>query len=798
MEELRLACGEVTDAEMTSSQPNHRQLVDDVNQNLDENGAAVEEIGNNDEDVVSDNELDEVHEFILTQRQRNAGPQVTQSVPAEENLMDNEENKSNSESELEEEDEEDLSQALLRKLEETFSAELREDENQILSDTTEEAGGEICDKLDDSPSSVHTCESDQLMLAALDSNNVEVSNENFSQEAGGEICDKLDDSASSVRTCESDQLMSAALDRNNAEVSDDNVSLAAEVMASDDYPEHIPDMLCELDQSLVVDHVEDDETENQLTSNSVKRDSEIYDTVKYSETDHPLSTSAADGDESLVANHVEDNETENRLTSNSVQHDSEICNTVKDSETTVNLTLASASDCGAVVSDLNDDVSGSVTKTSEDDETENQLTSNSAPQDCKFCDTVKDSETDHLSADSDDVIGDVNDDVNGSVTETSESTDVYEDNNCSIDTVDNKPASPVPATEIQSSTYSIVSSPPLFEDSSLEQLDFDEVDTNKDISAQADDDPHVNESSNLCKSPNDLFNSPTSHKSVTSPAASPQTQLEIPYQQSNQTPPSSPRPAVSPVGSPQMQPEKILSHQSAEAPLISLKSEHSPAESLHPEPEILTKRGNESPPAEAEIEITAVIEARPAGERSDRSENGVVSKSSSLRRVRAKTRNSLFNDSANLSHYSSPSSCRLRSRSRRKSRPVYSDVEPDSSDDDDVRVNRTIGPEKSQMPCQVSSQLSFASSSSSTPSVLKECYVKLTRINDADLLPQVTVVFPLFCLNSFLVEKLKLNHVCLTKTNYADYYYHYSQLTTTPYQRLGFGGSLADIVRSTN
>jgi len=617
LDELRLACGDVADAEMRTLQQSPCQRVNslnEINQNLADIGDVLGDNNSSDEEIVSDNELEELHEFLLTQRQRNSGAQMPQSGPTEEILTGNEEDRNDSHSESEEDDVMNLSQALLRKLDETFAAERVEDENQILASSQEETEGKICDKLNDLPSSVHSCDSDQLTLAALDSSVVEAD--------------------------------------------DVNSSLGSKLSSSADCREDNPALSSKLAENIITDRVEDDDkTENQQTSFSEQQDSEMCDTLKDSHTNCPTLVSAADED--------------------------------------------------VVVKYIN----GSDSK---------------IPTSADACEG-----------------------------------EIFSNNVTNNDPLQHQASSPVQPPGVQSGNYSAASPPSLFEESSLEQWEFERMNTSKDTSAPAGDGCHTLGADfigvdaldwiNVPESPNDLFDSPSSRNSEISPAVSSQVQSEMLCQQSNQTPPSSPKSTSSAKGSSQMQLE-------IPAPIFSHESVPSLVENLQLQPERLTEQGNQSPSAEAEVEVIEVIEAKPSSHQLDNSiENGIVSKRGSLRKVRAKTRNSVSSKSPNVSHYSSTphasdfSQISFRHRRNPKSRPIYSDVEPDSDDDDEI-VSQVVSPRKSRL----SRRVSLNSRSASTQLITKECCVKLKRIDDADLLPQVEIFTFLLMLNSLFVTELKL------------------------------------------
>jgi len=591
--ELRLACGDVADAQVEILQQSPSQHVDSVakiDQNLVEIGGDVTEDtgGNSDEEMMSDDELEELHEFMLTQRRRNSGTQVPQSVSTEEKLSSNEDSKNNSDSE--EEDIRILSQELLQKLEETFSGDVMENESGILSGTVEEeVGSETYNIVSDLPSSVHVHVSDQLM---------------------------------------------AALDSNHVKENDTDTSSATEVLSDQ---EDVA-LLSELEESIVAECVEGDKTADQQMSDSAQ------------------------------------------------QHH-RTCETLKDSQTD-NATLASATDKDAA-----------------------------------------------------------SDDDSGLVSKMPAAADALEDKPCSDNAADNnllqqQPVSPVLPSRVQSSSYSTASPPSLFEESSLELWDLERMNAmsaDKDKSASADDGNHtldfidVDELINLCESPNDLFESPLSHKSPTSPTTSPQVQSEISCQQGNRTLPSSPISTSSPVGTSQMQLD-------VQTPLFSCKSSPAPVENLQTQLDSLTEQGDWTPTAAVEVDDIIELKSLPGNQLHGGSENRVVSRHGGLRKVRAKTRNSLSSDCTDVSHYSSThasdvsrTSSRLRSN-KKISRPVYSDVEPDS--DVTESESEAVSPRNSRASAKVSL---FRRSSASVQTPTKECSVKLTRIEDANLLPQVNL-----------------------------------------------------------
>ena len=605
MEELQRACGEVADIEVTLQQ-NTCQSVDGVarlRQPLDE-ADDVEMIRDNEDDVVSDAELEEVHEFLSSQRQRSSQTQVTQ--PADDvrgNLTSGTEDASASESE--EADVIDLSQALLQKLEESFAGDPVEDDSHISPGAVEQ-DADVRDTLNEPLSPVQTCDSDQLMLAVLDSSGMETDDANSSSAI------KLSEE------CQEDELVQRS----------------------------------KFEESCVADTIESDKNGDEQLMDSAQKDSEMSDTLK----DSQIPVSAIDSDDHLTS-----------------------------------------ADKNMEVNDRN----GLDTK---------------LPQSANECD----------------------------------------DKTCLDDDVaENKPTSPEPSTESQSRFHSAASPESLFEQSSLDQYDIERLISSIDIPASAGDNrqtsdanfANVDEAANRCESPNDLFDSPTSHKSTYSPPASPQT--DIVCQQDDKTLSSSPKSASFLVGNAQTQLD-VLPQDSHQTPLSSQKSPSSPVEIV----DILTKQDSQSTSVTPEVDMTDVIvlEVRPPCLHSSKSdatsmlgsstgcrpsgssENGSVSKRSSLRKVRAKTRNSLSTDGVNLSYCSSGARRTSGRHSDQRRRHVYSDVEPDS--DDDVNQNHAV---KSHVSCRVSLFNGSASKQST-----QECYVKLIRIRDADMLPQVKI-FSKYC-----------------------------------------------------
>jgi len=555
----------------------HVSSLTNVSRKLGEIGKDVaEDARKSDEEITSDDELEELHQFMLTQRQQNSMPQ---SVCVGENLTANEEDKniSESESSLSEDEEEEevieLSQALLRKLEETFAAEHVEREERILSSNNTTAEIAICDKLNDLPALLNASDTDQLLVAAED-NSVDV-----------------------------------------------NRSSDTKLLAS------------KLDE-VVVDRDEDEEAKSQHASYSAQLGG------------------------------------------------SGICATPKDSQTD-RVSLASAAEDGTMVNDTDD-----------------------------------------------------------SVAKVPTSADEYADITCSNDIANSgpqeqQPSSPVPPTAVQSSHYSAVSPPSLFEESSLEQWDAEHTNTSKDIPAPADDSRRMLDADfigddgliNVCESPDDMFESPSSHKSAPLPAASPYYELESVCCQRNDqsSSSSSPRFSFFEAGS-QM-------HFEVSTPVVLHETTSSPVENAQIRLQSLPEQGNQSPSMAEEVVLLDVIEANPPP--SDCSTNSVISQRCNLRKVRAKTRNAI--SSPDLADVSRSSSTRVSDVSgtsfhhfrNPRSCPIYSDVEPDTDEDD---VDRRRSPRKLS---QVFSQASLQSSLSSTKSATKPCCVKLKRI---DSLPQVGII----------------------------------------------------------
>jgi len=186
----------------------------------------------------------------------------------------------------------------------------------------------------------------------------------------------------------------------------------------------------------------------------------------------------------------------------------------------------------------------------------------------------------------------------------------------------------------------------------------------------------------------------------------------------------------------------------------------SPQENLDTHSGILSREDarSRSPAAAAEVEGTDIIEveehlprkSKSSGSvtavdlssehrQSDSSEDTITSRRCSLRKVRAKTRNSLSSDDISIVQYSPGFSRTLRCRTSGRRRRVASDVEPDS-DDDDAAEGRTARSEKSRASRGASSDSQSASVDSHMVESTKKCYVKLRRMNDADLPPQVELI----------------------------------------------------------
>lgn len=619
LDELRQACGDVTaDIEMKTLQQSACQFVDSLaksNQNLDQ-VSDTERINDEDEEIVSEEELEELCEFMMTQRDQNFDTRETQSAAVDKNSRSGKED--SSESEGEEDDVVHLSQALLRKLEESFAAELMPDESRI------------------SPRAVE-------------------------EEANTAICDKLNDSLISVH--DSDRMMSAELNSSDMEVS---IS-------------------------------EDDCVDSQKTFSSVQKDSAICTTSKDSLTSISAGKSAC-------------------------------------------LMLAEQADQNAEMNDVN-----------------------SLDEEMPASDTdVKDS---------------------GSVTRPLPSADVHEVEMSADDAVRDKPVSPEPAAVVIQSSCSAASPVCMFEESSLDQCDLEQLNCSADKSAAADDNSRlsdldlidVTELIDRCESSDDLFDSPTSNKCAASPAACLRAQSETLSEQDDQTLQS-----VS-TGNRQVQLDDVACHDSQTQ--SSHKSESSAVEDLQRKFEALPEQDSEmilssqkaSFPAQENLEtcsevlakeatssasVTAVTEVEEAdiqveehlsyksnssdsalmavglsaGHRqSDSSDDDITPKCRGLRKVRAKTRNSLTSDDTCLLQYSSSFPQTSCSRGNRTSRSVDSDIEPHS--DDDVIENQTVGLEKSHV-----SHLAYPHNRSPLVESTKKCYVKLARISDADFPPQVHLI----------------------------------------------------------
>ena len=161
LEELRDACGDVSDVDVTTLPESRCPLADNVggvDRNMDEVGDIAESMENSDTEVVSNGELEEVYEFVLTQRQPNSDGPEPRDVPSRESDV--------GETDSEDDDDEfgGLSQALLRKLEESFAAELAEDGVQISVAATPEVNPEICDRRNGSPTAVELSDSERLVI----------------------------------------------------------------------------------------------------------------------------------------------------------------------------------------------------------------------------------------------------------------------------------------------------------------------------------------------------------------------------------------------------------------------------------------------------------------------------------------------------------------------------------------------------------------------------------------------------------------------------------------------------------
>ena len=255
LEELRQACNDVAATEVTLRQSTCEtdNNLREIHRNMDDIGRVVEEINDDDkeEEIVSDDELEELHEFLSTQRQQNSDTRVQQSAAKPEHLPSNEEGGGDSKSEKD--DMIDLSKALLRKLEESFADQPVEDDNRTLSGTPKE-DGEICEKPNDLPNTDRTHDSDQLMLDAIDSNSMEAN--------------------------------------------DVDGSSAMNLSASEDYEEDTMELDTELDESCVADNTEGDRLESLAVADSTsKNSSEICDASK----DSQLSVSADVSDDLALA-----------------------------------------------------------------------------------------------------------------------------------------------------------------------------------------------------------------------------------------------------------------------------------------------------------------------------------------------------------------------------------------------------------------------------------------------------------------------------------------------------------------
>ena len=608
LEELQQAC-------VGPLQQSTCQTVDSFNkfnQNLYEIGDSMDEANNNDEEIVSDDELEELHEFLLTQRQRKADTHALQSVPAQEHLASAEE--PGRESESEEGDVMDLSQALLRKLEESFADVFTENENQILSDVAEEDRA-ICDKLQDSSSSADTHESDHLMLAAQDSN--------------------------------------------GTEVNDVKRLSATKLSASEHHEADELELLhSEQEESLVKEHVEADTMENQQMTESAQRDAEICDMLKDSQisisaSEHYQANEPAlrgEPEEILVTEDNEADTMENQQVmevGSSIQQDAEICDTLK----------ATSQRDQADELALCCELKSLVTEHVQADTMENQQVTDSVQQHTEICDMLKDSpisvstgNSDHLTS----VVpngGNVEvNDINDFVTNLPTSSDACEDQTCSVGVVNNELASPCPSAGTQ---YCSAASPrSLFEESSLEQCYLEQLNSSNDISAPADDNDqllcyleqlnsdndisaspddndqifcyleHMNCNSDIsaaadnnrqilntdfsrCESPTDLFDSPSSRHSEISPPASLQAQTEILCEQGNETPPSSPKSTSLIIGSP---PQTEIDTAFKQGDQSSRKLTFSPIENLRMQSDVLTCQGEKFPAAAPEVELRDMIE----------------------------------------------------------------------------------------------------------------------------------------------------------------------------------------------
>ena len=619
LNELRLACGDV---EMKTFQPNTCPAVEslaDIGHNLDHvDDITMKDRNDSDEEVLSDCELEEVHEFLSTQRQLSSSAHTPGSATEEERTPSN--NEDGGEFERNEGDDmTDLSQALLRKLEETFAAELVEDQGKESSGIAEETESDIGDMLNDLPGSFHN--SCQLILAAQDSSTVEV----------GDI-----DNSSAVKQPAS---------REEEEEEEEEGKFV---------------LLGKNEVSCLAERVDDDKMKNHHTSDSAQQDSEFSGKFVIAEPAGSVDNS----------DHLSPAGTSAELNS----------------------------------------VNGLVSK-------------------LPLCADEPEDEQMNL-----------------------------EDSMFSDDELNNGPTSLRPTTEVQSSYFSTASPLPLFEESSLDQCDLERLKSDTDVAASEGStscqavvtelNVDVIEPVNGCASPIDLFDSP----SETSPAASPHAQSVPISQQGSQTPPCSNICTPPPVESPQVQ-AGVLSQQDNQ--ISSHTSTSFSVENLQAQLQILAEQAAQSPDEAPEVEIINVVEAKEQA--SDHPDNSVascdaatavsplpgqllssssdqaVSKHFCLRKVRAKTRNLLSSNLANLSQDSSEHVSyipRNVHRSARKSGAVYSDVEPDS--DDDPSENQNVRSEVSHFSCPPSLRCSLSSSQST-----KECYVRLTRIDDAGVLLQV-------------------------------------------------------------
>ena len=638
------ACSKAADVDMDTLQPSTYKSIDglmETDRNLDQAGRAVELVDSKDEEMVSDRELEELHEFMLTQR--NSGPQVAKSGRVEEDLSSNVEG--SSESESEDEDMVDLSQALLRKLEESFVHESMQDEHLMSSSSTTE--NEIRDKLNDSSVSAHTTDSDHVMLAAVDSNDVELNNV-------------------------------------------DSSSAAVKLPSCEDY-----------------------------------------------QKDRKL-------EESSAIENDEDNEVGNQLTPDCLRQSGEICAELKESEMTV-----SADNWDRVeVNVVNDDL---VAESGKNVESESN--------------------------------------INGLVTKLPQSAGAEQDEMCSYDVAGDQPSSSHLAVD---STYHSAASPPsLFEESSIDQCDLERLNSNSNISVSSENQRQTSDSEFInidqligrCESPDDLFDSPSSCNSVASPAASPQAEsnpsqqvgpsLPEPQIHSDtakhgcQTPPSLCKAASS------LQENLrhgISQEQGGESSLLAPKTTQYAGDSLETGLEVFTKPGSQPTTAAPDGEPVEIVELEKcSGDEADVSElrqadsGEETARRCSLRKVRAKTRNSFTSssDAVNVSRVSSGERAGVsrtpNRRNGRSSREVYSDVEPDS-DGDDKADNPSAVSDKAGCGSRGPSR---SNSSSSTQSTV-ECYVRLTRVSTALLPPQVeqiqfVIIFILPILKKFKSYFTKLN-----------------------------------------